>query len=58
MIGFRAKYLSGEVENDHEELDDARWFTASEMPTLPGELSLSRQMIEAWVAERKARDHT
>lgn len=54
MIGFRAKYLSGDVEIDRDELDDARWFSATEMPILPGELSLSRQMIEEWVAEREA----
>jgi len=51
MIGFQAKYLSGEITIDQEELDDARWFHAAELPALPGALSLSRQMIDAWVSE-------
>ena len=53
MIGFRAKYLSGDIEIDRDELDDARWFRAADLPQLPGELSLSRQMIDAWIKERK-----
>jgi NAD+ diphosphatase len=53
MIGFRAKYLRGTIEIDHDELDDARWFDANELPALPGALSLSRQMIDAWMGERK-----
>lgn len=51
MIGFRAKYLSGEIKIDEHELDDARWFKASSLPTLPGTLSLSRQMIDTWAGE-------
>jgi len=53
MIGFRAKYLSGDIRIDQLELDDARWFRTDTMPALPGPLSLSRQMIEAWLAERR-----
>jgi NAD+ diphosphatase len=49
MIGFRARYAGGEVAIDKDELDDARWFRAAQMPELPGKLSLSRQMIDAWV---------
>lgn len=55
MIGFRARYLAGEVEIDSDELDDARWFQAADLPALPGHLSLSRQMIDAWATETTAR---
>ncbi len=51
MIGFRARYVSGEIAIDEEELDDSRWFTATTLPALPGPLSLSRQMIDSWVNE-------
>ncbi len=53
MIGFRARYVSGEIKIDDDELDDARWFSATSMPVLPGALSLSRQMIESWLFEQR-----
>ncbi len=52
MIGFRARYLGGEIQIDEEELDDSRWFQVDALPELPGWQSLSRQMIEAWREER------
>ncbi len=52
MIGFTARYAGGEVRADAEELDDARWFTAGALPDLPPPVSLSRRMIDAWVAGR------
>ena len=52
MIGFTARYVGGEVKADAEELDDARWFTRETLPDLPPSVSLSRQMIDAWVAEQ------
>lgn len=48
MIGFSARYESGEIRLDEEELDDAKWFEANALPSLPPPLSLSRQMIDAW----------
>ena len=52
MIGFTARYAGGEVQADAEELDDVRWFTAETLPDLPTPVSLSRQMIDAWIAAR------
>lgn len=48
MIGFTARYKSGEIRIDEEELDHAAWFDVRELPPLPANLSLSRQMIDAW----------
>jgi NAD+ diphosphatase len=48
MLGFRARYLSGEVRPDHNELDDAAWFHVDALPELPAPLSLSHQIIMAW----------
>ncbi len=53
MIGFTARYTGGEVRADAEELDDARWFTADALPDLPPPVSLSRQMIDTWLAGRR-----
>lgn len=52
MIGFTARYVSGDIVLDTTELADARWFTHDAMPDLPPALSLSRQIIDSWVSER------
>lgn len=53
MIGFWAKYLEGQIKLDDAELDDARWFHVDDLPPMPPKLSLSRQLIDSWVAERR-----
>jgi NAD+ diphosphatase len=50
MIGFMAQYVSGEIRLDETELAQADWFHYREMPELPPPLSLSRQIIDAWVS--------
>lgn len=50
MVGFWARYVGGNLHADAEELDDVRWFTVDDLPDLPGAVSLSRQMIDAWIA--------
>lgn len=57
MVGFTARLASGEIRVDGVELDDARWFAADSLPTLPPPLSLSRQMIDTW-ARRQGRPAT
>lgn len=54
MIGFMCSYAGGFVQIDPSELDDARWFQVDELPELPPPLSLSRQIIDAWAAGRRA----
>lgn len=48
MVGFTARYTGGDIRLDEEELDDARWFSANALPSLPPPLSLSRQIIDRW----------
>ena len=46
MLGFTARYASGDIEYDGEEIIDARWFKASEMPNFfPGKMSISQWLI-------------
>ena len=35
MVGFLADYDSGELCPDGEEIDEAGWFSLSELPPLP-----------------------
>ena len=55
MIGFRARWAGGEIEVDGDEIAEASWFRASDMPLLPPSLSIARQMIDAWLAEQGVR---
>jgi NAD+ diphosphatase len=46
MIGFVASYAGGEIRADPEELEDARWFPANDLPGLPSRHSISRFIID------------
>lgn len=50
MVGFTARYVGGELKIDDAELDGAAWFTRDALPDLPSPISLSRQLIDAWIA--------
>lgn len=49
MVAFQARYVSGEPRPDLQELDDVRWFHVDALPNLPAPLSLSYQLVKAWV---------
>jgi NAD+ diphosphatase len=42
MVGFVATYAGGEARPDHTELEDARWFSVTDLPDLPGQHSIAR----------------
>ena len=46
MAGFVSQYAGGEIIVDHEELEDARWFPISSLPTLPPRRSIARRIID------------
>jgi len=50
MLGFKALYLSGDIQPDGIEIEDVKWFTREELPELPGEGSLSRFLINEWLS--------
>lgn len=46
MLGFQATYDSGEIRLEDDEIEDARWFKADEMPNFfPGRMSISQWLI-------------
>jgi NAD+ diphosphatase len=46
MVGFTAAYSSGDVKVDHEELEDARWFSIHDLPDLPPKFSIARFLLD------------
>jgi NAD+ diphosphatase len=51
MIGFTADYAGGELRVEPSEIEDAGWYSADELPTLPPEVSIARAMIDEFVAQ-------
>jgi NAD+ diphosphatase len=51
MLGFTARYASGEIVVDLEELESASWFELDDLPALPPPLSIARQILEQHTRE-------
>ena len=49
MLGFKARYLSGTIKPDGNEIEDAGWFEKDSLPQLPGQGSLARSLIDYWL---------
>lgn len=56
MIGFAANYASGEIALNDGENVDVRWFTADNLPRLPGKLSIARKLIDSFIEEQRNND--
>jgi NAD+ diphosphatase len=58
MLGFHARAVTTKLDFEADELEDARWFTRDEIRnwqpggpyTLPRKVSISRRLIEDWLA--------
>jgi NAD+ diphosphatase len=50
MIGFHARYESGELRPDGVEIVEAEWFRRDALPQLPPPISIARRLIEAFLA--------
>ncbi len=57
MIGFIADYESGEITVDGEEISSAGWFGVDNLPELPLEISIARQIIN-WYIEKYSQNKT
>ncbi|MDO8696184.1 MAG: NAD(+) diphosphatase [Pseudomonas sp.] len=52
MLGFHAEYAAGEIVMQAEEIEDARWFALDDLPLLPPPSSISRYLIDLYLARR------
>ena len=50
MLGFHAEYAAGEIVMQAEEIEDARWFALDDLPLLPPPNSISRYLIDLYLA--------
>ncbi|GCE31032.1 NADH pyrophosphatase [Dictyobacter alpinus] len=49
MVGFTARYKSGTLQPQDNELDDVRWFTRETLPETPPNISLAYMLISDWL---------
>jgi NAD+ diphosphatase len=56
MLGFTAEYAGGDIHVDGQEIAEAAWFTPDNLPRIPPRLSIARQLIDAFLAQVKARN--
>jgi NAD+ diphosphatase len=55
MLGFVARALDDELRVDHDEIEEARWFSRDELlagagpKALPPEVSIARHIIDRWL---------
>jgi len=49
MLGFTARYCGGELRPDGVEIEDVQWFNRDNLPSLPGNGSVSRHLIGLWL---------
>lgn len=49
MLAFTAEYESGEIRIDDDEITDAGWYTADNLPGLPLKASVARKLIDSWL---------
>jgi NAD+ diphosphatase len=51
MIAYTAEHAAGDLQLEEAEIEDAQWFTADNLPDVPPRLSISRHLIDDFVAQ-------
>jgi NAD+ diphosphatase len=52
MLGFNARYVAGDLVLDENEIVDAQWYDADDLPSIPPGMSIARRLIDDWIARR------
>jgi NAD+ diphosphatase len=53
MLGFTAEYAGGDFVLQEDEIEEAGWYTADNLPNIPPPLSISRQLIDDFVVRQQ-----
>ena len=54
MLGFTARYKSGEIQIEASELAEAGWYDPHELPGLPMPVSIARRLIDDYLKKHDA----
>ena len=57
MLAYTAAYKSGTLNIDNDELEDAGWFSADKMPTLPIKASIAHTLITEFIEKHCRSKH-
>ncbi|HEV3227073.1 MAG TPA: NAD(+) diphosphatase [Acidimicrobiales bacterium] len=49
MLGFNARWTSGDIVIDPVEIVDAKWFSPHDLPDIPPGISIARRLIDDWL---------
>jgi NAD+ diphosphatase len=52
MLGFTAEYAEGDICVDQEEIVEAQWFSADNLPNIPGRISIARHLIDEFIRQQ------
>ena len=52
MLGFHAEYAGGNIVLQPDEIEDARWFRLDQLPQLPPRRTISRYLIDLYLARQ------
>jgi len=55
MIAFTAEYAGGEIDLEEEEIEDAGWYMANALPSVPPPISIARQLIDTFIEKNTER---
>ncbi len=55
MVGFHARWASGEARCMDDELEDVAWFSVDDLPRIPPRESIAHQLITSWVESRQTK---
>lgn len=53
MVGYIARYDSGDINVQEDEILDAQWFDINDLPKIPPKLSIAGQLIDAVVKRQQ-----
>ena len=51
MLGYMCKYDTGEIVLNDAELEDAKWFSITDLPDIPPDASISGQLIRSYIED-------
>jgi NAD+ diphosphatase len=52
MLGFTARWVSGDIVCDTTEIAEAHWYDRDDLPMIPPGISIARRLIDDWVHRR------